>query len=68
MNLNTLIQRRTKMRNLKEFSEYTNLKSDRSSSINKQESNQQMKAKIQIIPFSPVKDYQRRRKKGGKRK
>ena len=28
MNLNTLIQRRTKMRNLKEFSEYTNLKSD----------------------------------------
>ena len=48
MNLNTLIQRRTKMRNLKEFSEYTNLKSDRSSSINKQESNQQMKTKNQI--------------------
>ena len=63
INLNTLIQRRTKMRNLKEFSEYTNLKSDRSSSINKQESNQQMKAKIQIIPFSPVKDYQRRKRK-----
>ena len=63
MNLNTLIQRRTKMRNLKEFSEYTNLKSDRSSSINKQESNQQMKTKNQIIPFSPVKDYQRRKRK-----
>ena len=50
VNLNTLIQRRTKMRNLKDFSENTNLKSDRSSSIKKKESNQQIKTIKPIIP------------------
>ena len=65
INLNTLIQRRTKMRNLKELSEYTNLKSDRSSNINdnNNESEKEIKLIKQIIPFSPVKDYQRRKRK-----
>jgi len=65
MNLNTLIQRRTKMRNLKELSEYTNLKSDRSSNINDNNNDSEKEIKLikQIIPFSPVKDYQRRKRK-----
>ena len=65
INLNTLIQRRTKMRNLKELSEYTNLKSDRSSNINDNNNDSEKEIKLikQIIPFSPVKDYQRRKRK-----